>query len=145
MKRGYILTTRTNWTQESWAYSHDGPIGRRKRGYILTTDQSDAGSASIFSRQTNRTQEARVCSHDGPIGRRAGATTHMPGEAGGLGLVDEAAIHVVWGGVAEVCAYLAERQRDEHEERRHQIHGDVRHPIALRVDPTLAKQRAVLQ
>eukprot|EP00959_Pyramimonas_sp_CCMP1952_P197881 4138388-Pyramimonas_sp.AAC.1 len=26
-------------------YSHDGPIGRRARGYILTTDQSDAGHA----------------------------------------------------------------------------------------------------
>eukprot|EP00959_Pyramimonas_sp_CCMP1952_P377252 7901630-Pyramimonas_sp.AAC.1 len=25
-------------------YSHDGPIGRRKRGYNLTMDQSDAGS-----------------------------------------------------------------------------------------------------
>eukprot|EP00959_Pyramimonas_sp_CCMP1952_P057768 1205794-Pyramimonas_sp.AAC.1 len=27
-------------------------------GRILTTDQSDAGSAGIFSRRTNRTQEA---------------------------------------------------------------------------------------
>eukprot|EP00976_Prorocentrum_cordatum_P010626 211986-Prorocentrum_minimum.AAC.1 len=26
-------------------YSHGGPIRCRKRGYILTTDQSDAGSA----------------------------------------------------------------------------------------------------
>eukprot|EP00959_Pyramimonas_sp_CCMP1952_P108037 2258794-Pyramimonas_sp.AAC.1 len=26
-------------------YSYDGPIRRRKRGYILMTDQSDAGSA----------------------------------------------------------------------------------------------------
>eukprot|EP00959_Pyramimonas_sp_CCMP1952_P103512 2164709-Pyramimonas_sp.AAC.1 len=26
-------------------YSHDGPIGHGKCGYILTTDQSDAGSA----------------------------------------------------------------------------------------------------
>eukprot|EP00976_Prorocentrum_cordatum_P024849 505618-Prorocentrum_minimum.AAC.1 len=25
-------------------YSHDGPIRRRKRGCILTTDQSDAGA-----------------------------------------------------------------------------------------------------
>eukprot|EP00976_Prorocentrum_cordatum_P099404 1191823-Prorocentrum_minimum.AAC.1 len=38
--------------------------------YILTTDQSDAGSAGIFSRQTNRTQEAQVYSHDGPLRRR---------------------------------------------------------------------------
>eukprot|EP00959_Pyramimonas_sp_CCMP1952_P205838 4304564-Pyramimonas_sp.AAC.1 len=39
---------------------------------ILTTDQSDAGSAGIISRRTNQTQEARmqsvrVYSHDGPI------------------------------------------------------------------------------
>eukprot|EP00959_Pyramimonas_sp_CCMP1952_P089383 1869740-Pyramimonas_sp.AAC.1 len=51
-------------------YSHDGPIRRNTRGYILTTDQSDAGRAGIFSRHTNRTQAARVYSHDGPIERR---------------------------------------------------------------------------
>eukprot|EP00959_Pyramimonas_sp_CCMP1952_P229237 4793114-Pyramimonas_sp.AAC.1 len=34
-------------------YSHDGPIGRRTRGYILTTVQADAGRAGIFSRRTN--------------------------------------------------------------------------------------------
>eukprot|EP00976_Prorocentrum_cordatum_P055996 1129688-Prorocentrum_minimum.AAC.1 len=56
--------------QEARVYSHDGPIGRRKREYTLTTDRSDAGSASILSRRTNRTQEARVYSHDGPIRRR---------------------------------------------------------------------------
>eukprot|EP00976_Prorocentrum_cordatum_P085399 1186071-Prorocentrum_minimum.AAC.1 len=39
----------------SAVYSHDGPIRRRKRRYILTTDQSDAESAGIFSRQTNQT------------------------------------------------------------------------------------------
>eukprot|EP00976_Prorocentrum_cordatum_P112497 1195540-Prorocentrum_minimum.AAC.4 len=33
-----------------------GPIRRRKRGYILTMDQSDAGNAGIFSRWTNQTQ-----------------------------------------------------------------------------------------
>eukprot|EP00959_Pyramimonas_sp_CCMP1952_P467134 9491100-Pyramimonas_sp.AAC.1 len=33
----------TNQTQEARVYSHEGPIGRRKRGYILTKDQSDAG------------------------------------------------------------------------------------------------------
>eukprot|EP00976_Prorocentrum_cordatum_P039076 794827-Prorocentrum_minimum.AAC.1 len=38
------------------------------RGYILTTDQSDAGCADIFSRRAYRTQDARVYSHDGPIG-----------------------------------------------------------------------------
>eukprot|EP00976_Prorocentrum_cordatum_P010887 218830-Prorocentrum_minimum.AAC.6 len=35
--------------KEARAYSHDGPIGCRKRRYILTMDQSDAGSAGIFS------------------------------------------------------------------------------------------------
>eukprot|EP00959_Pyramimonas_sp_CCMP1952_P299622 6266949-Pyramimonas_sp.AAC.1 len=30
----------------------------------LTTDQSDAGSAGVFSRWTNQTQEARVYAHD---------------------------------------------------------------------------------
>ena len=39
--------------QEAQVYSHDGPIRCRKRGYILTTDQSDARSAGIFSRRTN--------------------------------------------------------------------------------------------
>ena len=48
-------------------YSHDVPIRRRKHGYILTTDQSYAGSAGIFSRRTNRTQRAWVYSHNGPI------------------------------------------------------------------------------
>eukprot|EP00959_Pyramimonas_sp_CCMP1952_P035281 739125-Pyramimonas_sp.AAC.1 len=40
-----IFSRRTNQTQKARLYSHDGPIRRRKRGYILTTDQSDAGSA----------------------------------------------------------------------------------------------------
>eukprot|EP00959_Pyramimonas_sp_CCMP1952_P162160 3390432-Pyramimonas_sp.AAC.1 len=50
-------------------YSHDGPIGRSRevRAYCLTTDQSDAGSAGIFSRRTNRTQEVRAYSHNGPV------------------------------------------------------------------------------
>eukprot|EP00976_Prorocentrum_cordatum_P007598 151764-Prorocentrum_minimum.AAC.1 len=47
---------------EARVYSHGGPLGRRKRGYILTADHSDAGSAGIFSRRTNRTQEVRVYS-----------------------------------------------------------------------------------
>eukprot|EP00959_Pyramimonas_sp_CCMP1952_P178205 3725269-Pyramimonas_sp.AAC.1 len=29
----------------AWVYSHDGLIRRRKREYVLMTDQSDAGSA----------------------------------------------------------------------------------------------------
>eukprot|EP00959_Pyramimonas_sp_CCMP1952_P311324 6515414-Pyramimonas_sp.AAC.1 len=36
---------------------------------ILTADQSDAGSAGIFSRWSNQTQEVWVYSHRGPIGR----------------------------------------------------------------------------
>eukprot|EP00976_Prorocentrum_cordatum_P074125 1181393-Prorocentrum_minimum.AAC.3 len=40
---------RTNQTQESWVYSHDGPIRCRSCGYILTMDQSDAGIMGIFS------------------------------------------------------------------------------------------------
>eukprot|EP00959_Pyramimonas_sp_CCMP1952_P297354 6220646-Pyramimonas_sp.AAC.5 len=40
-------------TQRWWKLS------RGKRGYILTADQSDAGSVGIFSRRTNQTQEAR--------------------------------------------------------------------------------------
>eukprot|EP00976_Prorocentrum_cordatum_P098545 1191446-Prorocentrum_minimum.AAC.2 len=43
-----------------------GPIRRSKRGYILTTDQSDAGSAGIFSQRTDRTHYVRVSSHCGP-------------------------------------------------------------------------------
>eukprot|EP00976_Prorocentrum_cordatum_P004928 96904-Prorocentrum_minimum.AAC.1 len=53
-----IFPRRTNQTHEAWVYSHDGPIRRRKRGFILTTDQSDAGSVGLFSRRTNQTQEA---------------------------------------------------------------------------------------
>eukprot|EP00959_Pyramimonas_sp_CCMP1952_P240987 5036652-Pyramimonas_sp.AAC.1 len=48
-KSGFLLigisSWRTNQTQEARVYSHDGPIGHRKRGYILMTDQSDTGSA----------------------------------------------------------------------------------------------------
>eukprot|EP00959_Pyramimonas_sp_CCMP1952_P038206 799529-Pyramimonas_sp.AAC.1 len=51
-------------------HSHGGPIRCRKRGYILTADQSDVGSAGTFSRQTNQMQEARAYSHGGPIRRR---------------------------------------------------------------------------
>eukprot|EP00959_Pyramimonas_sp_CCMP1952_P078855 1648515-Pyramimonas_sp.AAC.1 len=50
-------------------YSHDGSIGRRKHGDILTSDPSDAESTGTFSRRTNQTQKARAYSHDGPIRR----------------------------------------------------------------------------
>eukprot|EP00959_Pyramimonas_sp_CCMP1952_P379256 7944391-Pyramimonas_sp.AAC.1 len=39
-----IFSRWTNQTQGAWVCSHDGPIRRRARGYVLTTDQSDAGS-----------------------------------------------------------------------------------------------------
>eukprot|EP00959_Pyramimonas_sp_CCMP1952_P201821 4220226-Pyramimonas_sp.AAC.2 len=44
-----IFPRRTNQTQEARVYSHDGPLRHRKRGCIIMTDQSDAGSAGIFS------------------------------------------------------------------------------------------------
>eukprot|EP00959_Pyramimonas_sp_CCMP1952_P258712 5407857-Pyramimonas_sp.AAC.1 len=34
--------------QSACEYSHNGPIRRRECGNILTTDQSDAGSAGTF-------------------------------------------------------------------------------------------------
>eukprot|EP00959_Pyramimonas_sp_CCMP1952_P273133 5709077-Pyramimonas_sp.AAC.1 len=33
--------------QTARVYSHDGPIRRRKRGYILPTDESDAGRTAL--------------------------------------------------------------------------------------------------
>eukprot|EP00976_Prorocentrum_cordatum_P063896 1177263-Prorocentrum_minimum.AAC.5 len=39
-----IFSRRTNQTQSARVYSNDGPIRRSQRGYILTTNQSDAGS-----------------------------------------------------------------------------------------------------
>eukprot|EP00959_Pyramimonas_sp_CCMP1952_P311530 6519846-Pyramimonas_sp.AAC.1 len=42
-----IFSRRTNRMHKARVYSHDGPIGCTKRGYILTTDQSDAGRAVI--------------------------------------------------------------------------------------------------
>eukprot|EP00959_Pyramimonas_sp_CCMP1952_P232412 4856839-Pyramimonas_sp.AAC.1 len=65
--RGYILTTDQSDAGSVGIYSHDGPIRCRSRGYILTTDQSYAGRVGIISRRTNRMQEAWVYSHDGPI------------------------------------------------------------------------------
>eukprot|EP00959_Pyramimonas_sp_CCMP1952_P165304 3455553-Pyramimonas_sp.AAC.4 len=38
----------TNQTQAARVYSHDGPIRRNRRGYILMMDQSDAGSTGTF-------------------------------------------------------------------------------------------------
>eukprot|EP00959_Pyramimonas_sp_CCMP1952_P082373 1721140-Pyramimonas_sp.AAC.1 len=60
-----IFSRCTNKAQEARVYSHDGPIMRRKRGYILMMDQSGAGSAGtgsagIFSQWTHQAQEARA-------------------------------------------------------------------------------------
>eukprot|EP00976_Prorocentrum_cordatum_P078345 1183069-Prorocentrum_minimum.AAC.5 len=54
-------------------YSHDGPIRRRERGYILTTDQSDTGSTGIFSRGGAKLERARLSA---AIGHRL--TTVLP-------------------------------------------------------------------
>eukprot|EP00959_Pyramimonas_sp_CCMP1952_P463111 9484353-Pyramimonas_sp.AAC.1 len=51
-----MFSRRINQMQEARVCSHDGPIGHSKCGYILKTDQSDAGSAGMFSRRTNQTQ-----------------------------------------------------------------------------------------
>eukprot|EP00976_Prorocentrum_cordatum_P094901 1189969-Prorocentrum_minimum.AAC.3 len=58
------------------------------RGYILTTDQSEAGCAGIFSRRTTRRQDAWVYSHDGPIGGRMRGyiLTTDQSEAGCMGI-----------------------------------------------------------
>eukprot|EP00959_Pyramimonas_sp_CCMP1952_P433427 9076445-Pyramimonas_sp.AAC.1 len=45
-----IFSRWTNETQEAWVYSHDEPMRRRKRGYILTMDQSDALSSPAARR-----------------------------------------------------------------------------------------------
>eukprot|EP00976_Prorocentrum_cordatum_P041352 839067-Prorocentrum_minimum.AAC.2 len=58
-------------------HSHDGPIRRRRRGYILTMDPSDAGNVGMFSRWTNQTQATWVCSHDRPIRRMAARFGHV--------------------------------------------------------------------
>eukprot|EP00976_Prorocentrum_cordatum_P077874 1182861-Prorocentrum_minimum.AAC.3 len=64
----------TNRTREARVYSHDGPIRRRKRGYIRTTGQSDVVGSRLYSHDgplrcglrcsydagTNRTREAQV-------------------------------------------------------------------------------------
>eukprot|EP00976_Prorocentrum_cordatum_P069813 1179698-Prorocentrum_minimum.AAC.1 len=60
MRVPHVLTTDQSDAGSARVYSHDGPIRRSKRGYILTTDQSDAGSVGMFSRRINQTQEARV-------------------------------------------------------------------------------------
>eukprot|EP00959_Pyramimonas_sp_CCMP1952_P345213 7229484-Pyramimonas_sp.AAC.1 len=39
-----ILSRRTNHAQEARVCPHEGPTRRKKRGYIFTTDRSDAGN-----------------------------------------------------------------------------------------------------
>eukprot|EP00976_Prorocentrum_cordatum_P054654 1102788-Prorocentrum_minimum.AAC.1 len=43
-------------------YSHDGPIGHRKRGYMLRTDQSDAGSVVTEYLRTLKKRPSRELS-----------------------------------------------------------------------------------
>eukprot|EP00976_Prorocentrum_cordatum_P110070 1195131-Prorocentrum_minimum.AAC.5 len=76
-------------------------FGRGTRGYILTTDQSDAGRAGIFSRRSTQIEtissseasnrcehqsarDVRIYSHDEPIGRgtRGSIRTTDPSDAG---------------------------------------------------------------
>eukprot|EP00976_Prorocentrum_cordatum_P026251 532989-Prorocentrum_minimum.AAC.1 len=44
-RRADRVSQRTHGTQDARVYSHNGPMGRKTRGYILTTDPWDAGSA----------------------------------------------------------------------------------------------------
>eukprot|EP00959_Pyramimonas_sp_CCMP1952_P308452 6455354-Pyramimonas_sp.AAC.1 len=96
LRAGAQLCSRwINRTQGAWVHSHDGPIGRRARRYVLTMDQSDAGRAGILSRWTNQTQGAWVYSHDGPIGRRARGyiLTMDQSDAGAQVIVGPHAVH----------------------------------------------------
>eukprot|EP00976_Prorocentrum_cordatum_P107433 1194640-Prorocentrum_minimum.AAC.3 len=84
----------TNQTREVRVYStHNGPIRRMKCGYSLTTDQSDAGSAGIFSRRTrpssvSRAEQAETSGRkwgalfttDGPSGSREAVSQNEGGE-----------------------------------------------------------------
>eukprot|EP00959_Pyramimonas_sp_CCMP1952_P357035 7475944-Pyramimonas_sp.AAC.2 len=56
-KHGYIPSRWTNRTQEAWVYALDGPIGRRKHGYILLMDQSASPYPSFFA----QAPRASVC------------------------------------------------------------------------------------
>eukprot|EP00959_Pyramimonas_sp_CCMP1952_P271261 5670837-Pyramimonas_sp.AAC.1 len=66
--------------QEAWVYSHDGPIRRKKRGYILATDQSlpaaTGGGGSRPPFRAGRTRagtaaSAQKCSRNSDRRRRA--------------------------------------------------------------------------
>eukprot|EP00959_Pyramimonas_sp_CCMP1952_P095785 2002824-Pyramimonas_sp.AAC.1 len=61
--RAGIFSRRTSQTQEARVYSYDIPIRRKKRGYILTTDQSDTGVAVAPSptTPTGRARPRVVC------------------------------------------------------------------------------------
>eukprot|EP00976_Prorocentrum_cordatum_P103343 1193426-Prorocentrum_minimum.AAC.1 len=48
---------------EAWVYAHNGPIRRRKHGYILTTDQADAGS--MAETEMGENQEGNNCIFNG--------------------------------------------------------------------------------
>eukprot|EP00976_Prorocentrum_cordatum_P045988 929026-Prorocentrum_minimum.AAC.1 len=55
----YLSTATEQYWSQLFTREEPNPIGSQ--------DQSDAGSAGIFSRRTNQKQESRAYSHDGPI------------------------------------------------------------------------------
>eukprot|EP00976_Prorocentrum_cordatum_P005621 112327-Prorocentrum_minimum.AAC.1 len=61
---------RTNQSQKAWVYSNDGPISRRKRGYILTTDQSVAESVVAASATEAPSPEGGTTGGSGGLGGR---------------------------------------------------------------------------
>eukprot|EP00959_Pyramimonas_sp_CCMP1952_P006937 144821-Pyramimonas_sp.AAC.1 len=66
----------TNQTHDTRVYSHEGPIKRRKRGYILTKDQSDAGNAGRGrAAQTVRKNQSQGTREHIP----GGTSEHIPG------------------------------------------------------------------
>eukprot|EP00959_Pyramimonas_sp_CCMP1952_P385461 8078315-Pyramimonas_sp.AAC.1 len=58
--------------------SHDRPIGRRTRGYILTTDRSDGGHEVLTSRKESTRPPSVNCSSSRP--RSAGVNPGWPAE-----------------------------------------------------------------
>eukprot|EP00976_Prorocentrum_cordatum_P042102 852844-Prorocentrum_minimum.AAC.1 len=75
------------------------PIAARRRGYILTMDQSDAGGTGIFPR--------RPLSWDGPLCGRINWTEVEWGQSGGLAVLNGGApALVVFGVLAILIAAL---------------------------------------
>eukprot|EP00959_Pyramimonas_sp_CCMP1952_P470198 9496250-Pyramimonas_sp.AAC.1 len=89
-------------------------------------DQSDAGSAGLFSRRTNRTQGARVCSPNGPIGlqQHAQRTRTEGGFLGGAAGEQhgEHPAQLVLCGQGAVLQRHAEREAQRAVHTRHHAH-----------------------